>query len=79
MTATLFTQLKQGAAVGLVADIVLGVLDERHRSVQDRSAESAVITARQHLKRLIRAGSLNPSNDRPGMGPDRAARPRSAG
>ena len=38
-----------------------------------------MIAARQRLKRLIRAGSLNPSNDRPGMGPDKAARPRSAG
>ena len=57
MTATLFAELEERAAVDLVADIVRGVLDEGRRSVQDRAAESAMIAARQRLDRLIRAGS----------------------
>src|ERR1019366_6138617 len=56
MTATLFAELEERAAVDLVADIVRGVLDESRQSVQDRAAESAMIAARQRLERLIRAG-----------------------
>ena len=81
MTATLFAELEERAAVDLVADIVRGVLDESRQSAADRAAESAMIAARQRLERLIRAGSsrLNQSNDRPGMGLDKTERPRSAG
>jgi hypothetical protein len=81
IAATLFAELEERAAIDLVADIVRGVLDESRQSVQDRAAESAMIAARQRLERLIRAGSsrLNQSNDRPGMGLDKAERPRSAG
>jgi len=68
MTATLFAQLQERAAVDLVADIVRGVLDECRQSVQDRAAESVMIAARRRLECLIRAGSfrLNPGSDRPG-------------
>ena len=55
MTATLFAQLQERAAVDLVADIVRGVLDECRQSVQDRAAESVMIAARRRLERLIRA------------------------
>jgi len=81
MTATLFAELQERAAVGLVDDIVRGVLDECRQSVQDRAAESVMIAARRRLERLIRAGSfrLNPGSDRPGIGLDRTARPGSAG
>jgi hypothetical protein len=79
MTATLFAELEERAAVDLVADIVRGVLDERRQSVQDRAARFTMIAARQRLERLIRAGSLSWSNDRPGMGLDKTERPRSAG
>ena len=81
MTATLFAELEERAAVDLVADIVRGVLDESRQSVQDRAAEFTMIAARQRLERLIRAGSslLNQSNNRPGMGLDKTERPRSAG
>ena len=81
MTATLFAELDERAAVDLVADIVRGVLDESRQGVQDRAAEPAMIAARQRLERLIRAGSsrLNQSNDRPGMRPGKTERPRSAG
>jgi hypothetical protein len=81
MNATLFAQLEERAAVDLVADIVRGVLDESRQSVQDPAAESAKIAARQRLECLIRAGSsqLNRSDDRPGMGPEKIGRPRSAG
>ena len=81
MTAILFAQLEERAAIDLVADIVRGVLDEGRQSVQDRAAEPAMIAARQRLERLIRAGSsqLNQSTDRPEIGPDKTERPRSAG
>jgi len=81
MTATLFAELEERAAVDLVADIVRGVLDESRQSVQDRAAEFTMIAARQRLERLIRAGSspLNQSNDCPVMGLDKTERPRSAG
>jgi hypothetical protein len=81
MTATLFAELEERAAVDLVADIVRGVLDESRQSVQDPAAEFTMIAARQRLERLIRAGSslLNQSNNRPGMGLDKTERPRSAG
>jgi hypothetical protein len=58
MTATLFAELGEGAAIDLVADIVRGVLDESRQGVRDRAAEPAMIAARQRLERLIRAGSF---------------------
>ena len=58
MTATLFAQLQERAAVDLVADIVRGVLDECRHSAQDRAAGSVMIAARRRLERLIRAGSI---------------------
>ena len=81
MTATLFAQLEERAAIDLVADIVRGVLDDSRQSVRDRAAESAMIAARQRLERLIRAGSsqLDRSNDLPGTGPAKTGRPRTAG
>ena len=72
MTATLFAQLQERAAIDLVADIVRGVLDESRQSIQDPAAESAMIAARQRLERLIRAGSQpeqRPTGD--GTGQDR--------
>jgi len=81
MTATLFAQLEEEAAIGLVADIVRGVLDESRQGVRDRAPESVMVAARRRLERLIRAGSSLPrrSKDRPGMGSDTTVRPRSAG
>jgi hypothetical protein len=55
LTATLFAELEERAAVDLIADIVRGVLDESRRSVHDRAAEPAMIAARQRLERLIPA------------------------
>jgi hypothetical protein len=57
MTATLFAELQEKAAVGLVADIVRGVLDESRQTTQDRAAEPTMVQARLRLERLIRAGS----------------------
>jgi hypothetical protein len=81
LTATLFAQLEEGAAIDLIADIVRGVLDESRQGVRDRAAEPAMIASRQRLERLIRAGSyrLNQSTDRAGVGLDKTERPRSAG
>jgi len=81
MTATLFAQLEEAAAIDLVADIVRGVLDESRQGARDRAPESAMLAARRRLERLIRAGSSLPSqsNDRPGTGLDTTEPPRSAG
>jgi hypothetical protein len=71
MTATLFAELEERAAIDLVADIVRGVLDESRQGVRDRAAEPAMIAARQRLERLIRAGSFRWSGDDcPGVGLD---------
>jgi hypothetical protein len=55
MTATLFAELEERAAV----DIVRGVLDESRQSVQDRAAQSAMIrlaSAWSSLSALARPG-----------------------
>jgi hypothetical protein len=77
MTASLFEQLEERAAIGLVADIVQGVLDENSQGVRDPAAEPAMIAARQRLERLIRADSarLTRSTDHPEIGLDKVERP----
>jgi hypothetical protein len=70
MTAALFAELERSAAVGPVADIVAGVMDEDRRSAQDLAAQSAMIATRKRLERLLRAGSSRPKQSNDARGGD---------
>lgn len=55
MIATLSAELEGRVAHDLVTDIVRAILDESRHTVQDRSAESMMLEARQRVERLVRA------------------------